>query len=159
MQQRETVRRVLGSHDSHCVDLQIPWTETERQKIFVLDCARRTGVFAAKKKGHWKAECPDKQHGVDGTAPAAFSGLTFLHTVEEESDWNAATWRGQSDENAAWATGSPEVLPGHLIVASAAGQALLGGSSMCQMRAKVDRRQSPRRAGSHQDDTTMIDGR
>ena len=35
-----------------------------------------------KKKGHWKAECPEKQHNKDGTAPAVFSGLTFLHTVD-----------------------------------------------------------------------------
>ena len=47
--------------------------------------------FRCKKKGHRKAECPDKQHSKDGTAPAALSGLTFLHTVEEGSGWNAAT--------------------------------------------------------------------
>ena len=47
--------------------------------------------FRCKKNGHRKAECPDKQHSKDGTAPAAFSGLTFLRTVEEESCWNAAT--------------------------------------------------------------------
>ena len=32
------------------VDLQIPWTETEHRKIFVLDCARKTGVFAARRR-------------------------------------------------------------------------------------------------------------
>ena len=48
--------------------------------------------FRCKKKGHWKAECLEKQHNKDGTAPAAFSGLTFLHTVDEESVWSAATW-------------------------------------------------------------------
>ena len=32
-----------------------------------------------KKNGHWKAECPEKQHNKDGTAPAVFSGLTFLY--------------------------------------------------------------------------------
>ena len=38
--------------------------------------------FRCKKKGHWKAECPEKQHNKDGTAPAVFSGLTFLHTED-----------------------------------------------------------------------------
>ena len=28
--------------------------------------------FRCKKKGHWKAECPEKQHNKDGTAPAVF---------------------------------------------------------------------------------------
>ena len=88
----------------------------------MLDCARKTGVFC-KKKGHWKAECPEKQHNKDGNAPAVFSGLTFLHTEREESVWSAATWSGQYDEDAAWATGSPGIPPGHLIVDSAAGQA------------------------------------
>ena len=63
--------------------------------------------FRCKKKGHWKAECLEKLHSKDGTAPAAFSGLTFLHTVEEESDWNAAAWGGQSEEDTA---GSPRTL-------------------------------------------------
>ena len=66
--------------------------------------------FRCKKKGHWKAECPEKQHNKDGTAPAVFLGLTFLHTVGEESVWNAATWSGQCDEDAAWATGSRKSL-------------------------------------------------
>ena len=79
-----------------------------------------------KKKDHWKAECPEKQHNKDGTVPAVFSGLTFLHPVDQESVWSAATWSGQSDEDAAWATGSPGIPPGHLIVDSAAGQALIG---------------------------------
>ena len=78
--------------------------------------------FRCKKKGHWKAECPDKQHSKDGTAPAVFSGLTLLHTVEEESDSNAATWGGQCDEDTAWATGFPGVPLGHLTVDSAAGR-------------------------------------
>ena len=82
--------------------------------------------FRCKKKGHWKAECPEKQHNKDGTAPAVFSGLTFLHTVNEESVWSAATWSGQYDEDAAWATGSLGIPPGHLTVDSAAGQALIG---------------------------------
>ena len=47
--------------------------------------------FRSQKQGHRMAACPDKQHSKDGTPPAAFSGLTFLHTVEEESDWSAAT--------------------------------------------------------------------
>ena len=54
--------------------------------------------FRCKKKSHWKAECPEKQHNKDGTAPAVFSGLTYLHTVNEESVWSAATWSGQYDE-------------------------------------------------------------
>ena len=65
---------------------------------------RENRCFRCKKKGHWKAECPEKQHNKDGTAPAVFSGLTFLRTVNEESVWSAATWSGQSDEDAAWAT-------------------------------------------------------
>ena len=64
---------------------------------------------------------------MDGDGTPKDSGLTFLHTVEEESDWNAATWGGlESDEDAAWATGSPGIPPGHLIVDSAAGHALIG---------------------------------
>ena len=81
--------------------------------------------FRCKKKGHWKTECPEKQHNKDGTALSVFSGLTFLHTVGEESVWSAATWSGQHDEDAAWATGSPRIPLGHLIVDSAAGQALI----------------------------------
>ena len=57
--------------------------------------------FRCKNEGHWKAECPEKQHNKDGTVPAIFSGLTFLHTEDEESVWSAATWTGQSDEDAA----------------------------------------------------------
>ena len=68
---------------------------------------RRENIcFCCMKKSHWKAECPEKQHNKDGTAPAVFSGLTFLPTVNEESVWSAATWSGQYDEDAAWATGS-----------------------------------------------------
>ena len=78
--------------------------------------------FRCKKKAHWKAECPDNQHSKDGTAPVVFSGLTLLHTVEEEGDWNAATWGGQSDEDTAWATGFPRVPLGHFTVDSAAGR-------------------------------------
>ena len=70
--------------------------------------------FRCKKQGHRMAACPDKPHSKDGAAPAAFSGLTFLHTVDEESDWSAATWRGQSDEDTVWAKGSPGVPPGTL---------------------------------------------
>ena len=70
---------------------------------------RENMCFRCKKKGHWKAECPEKQHNKDGTAPAVFSGLTFLHTVNE-SVWSAATWSGQYDEDAAWATGPRESL-------------------------------------------------
>ena len=93
--------------------------------------------FRCKKKGHWKNECPEKQHNKDGTAPAVFSGLTFLHTVGEESVWNAATWSGQCDEDAAWTTGSPEIPPGHLIVDSAAGQALLGEAACVEWEQKL----------------------
>ena len=49
-QQRETVRRVLGSHDSYPVSLQLPQTVTGHRKISVLDCARKTGAFAARRK-------------------------------------------------------------------------------------------------------------
>ena len=38
--------------------------------------------FRCKKKGPWKAECPEKQHNKDGTAPAVFSGLTFFAHCE-----------------------------------------------------------------------------
>ena len=92
--------------------------------------------FRCKKKGHWKAECPEKQHNKDGTAPAVFSGLTFLHTVNE-CVWNAATWSGQYDEDAAWATGSPGIPPGHLIVDSAAGQALIGEAACVEWEQKL----------------------
>ena len=90
--------------------------------------------FRCKKKGHWKAECLEKQHNEDGTAPAVFSGLTFLHTVDEESVWSAATWSGQSDEDAAWATGSPGIPPGHLIVDSAA---LIGEAACVRWEQKL----------------------
>ena len=93
--------------------------------------------FRCKKKGHWKAECPEKQHNKDGTAPAVFSGSTFLHTVGEESVWNAATRSGQCDEDAAWATGSPEIPPGHLIVDCAAGQALIGEAACVEWEQKL----------------------
>ena len=74
---------------------------------------------------------------MDGTAPAVFSGLTFLHTVDEESVWSAATWSGQSDEDAAWATGSPGIPPGHLIVDSAAGEALIGEAACVRWEQKL----------------------
>ena len=77
---------------------------------------RANRCFRCKKKGHWKAECPEKQHNKDGTAPAVFSELTFLHTVNEESVWSAATWSGQYDEDAAWATGSAGIPSGHSCV-------------------------------------------
>ena len=93
--------------------------------------------FRCKKKGHWKNECPEKQHNRDGTAPAVFSGLTFLHTVNEESVWSAATWSRQYDEDAAWATGSPGIPPGHLIVDSAAGQALIGEAACVEWEQKL----------------------
>ena len=98
---------------------------------------RENRCFRCKKKGHWKAECPEKQHNKDGTAPAVFSGLTFLHTVNEESVWSAATWSGQSDEDAAWATGSPRIPPGRLIVDSAAGQALIGEAACVRWKQKL----------------------
>ena len=72
-----------------------------------------------------------------GTAPVVFTGLTFLHTVGEESVWNAATWSGQCDEDAAWATGSPGIPPGHLIVDSAAGQALIGEAACVEWEQKL----------------------
>ena len=90
-----------------------------------------------KKKGHWKVECPEKQHNRDGTAPAVFLGLTFLHTVSEESVWSAATWSGQSDEDAASAKGSSGIPPGHLIVDSAAGQALIGEAACVRWEQKL----------------------
>ena len=98
---------------------------------------RENRCFRCKKKGHWEAECPEKQHNKDGMAPAIFSGLTFLHTVNEESVWSAATWSGQSDEDAAWATGSPGIPPGHLIVDSAAGQALIGEAACVRWEQKL----------------------
>ena len=93
--------------------------------------------FRCKKKGHWKTECPEKQHNKDGTGLPVFSGLTFLHTVGEESVWNAATWSDQCDEDAAWATGSPEIPPGHLIVDSAAGQPLVGEAACVEWEQKL----------------------
>ena len=48
---RAAVRnRANGSRHSQRVDLQLPWTETEHRKIFVLDCAGKTGVFAARRR-------------------------------------------------------------------------------------------------------------
>ena len=70
-------------------------------------------------------------------APAVFSGLTFLHTVDEESVWSAATWGGQSDDDAAWATGSPGIPLGHLIVVTAAGQVLIGEAACVRSEQKL----------------------
>ena len=67
----------------------------------------------------------------------SFFGLTFLHTVGEESVWNAATWSGQCDEDAAWAIGFPGIPPGHLIVDSAAGQALIGEAACVEWEQKL----------------------
>ena len=63
--------------------------------------------------------------------------VTFLHTVNEESVWSAATWSGQYDEDAAWATGSPGIPPGHLLVDSAAGQALIGEAACVRWEQKL----------------------
>ena len=57
--------------------------------------------------------------------------------MDEESVWSAATWSGQSDEDAAWATGSPGIPPGHLIVDSAAGQALIGEAACVRWEQKL----------------------
>ena len=104
-----------------------------------------------KKKGNWKAGCPDKQRRKDGTALAAFSGLTFLHTVEEESDWNVAIWRGQSDEDTAWQQDLWE-FPRTLDCGQCSRSSLNWRSCMCQVGAKVERCWSPWRAGLLQDD-------
>ena len=92
--------------------------------------------FRCKREGHWKAECPEKQHNKDGTAPAVFSGLTFLHTVDEESGVRLPAV-AKSDEDAAWATGSSGIPPGHLIVDSAAGQALIGEAACVRWEQKL----------------------
>ena len=60
-----------------------------------------------------------------------------MHTVGEESVWNAATWSDQCDEDAAWVTGSLEIPPGHLIVDSAAGQALIGEAACVEWEQKL----------------------
>ena len=99
---------------------------------------RENRCFRCKKKGHWKAECPEKQHNKDGAAPAVFSGLTFLHTVGEESVWNAATWSGQCDEDAAWATGSPGNPSGTLGSGQCCRTSIDWRSCMCRVGAKVE---------------------
>ena len=101
---------VPDSCDSQHVDLQIPMDGDGTPKDLRARLRKENRCFRCKKKGHWKAECPEKQHNKDGTAPTVFSGLTYLHTVNEESVWSAATWSGQYDEDAAWATGSRESL-------------------------------------------------
>ena len=58
-------------------------------------------------------------------------------TLNDESVWSAATWSGQYDEDAAWATGSPGIPPGHLIVDSAAGQALIGEAACVKWEQKL----------------------
>ena len=138
VQQCEIVRMVPGSCDSQRVGFRLPWTLTGHRKIFVLDCARKTGVFVAKRRviGRLNVRRSNTTR-MDGTAPAVFSGLTFLHTVDEESVWSAATWSGQSDEDAAWATGSPGIPPGHLIVDSAAGEALIGEAACVRWEQKL----------------------
>ena len=60
-----------------------------------------------------------------------------MHTVGEESVWNAATWSDQCDEDAAWAIGFPEIPPEHLIVESAAGQALIGEAACIEWEQKL----------------------
>ena len=75
-----------------------------------------------KKKGHWKAECPEKQHNKDGTAPAVFSGLTFLYIVNEESVSGVRLLGVASTTRTRYRQRDP---PGHLMVDSAAGQALI----------------------------------
>ena len=50
VQQCEIDRMVPDICDSQRVDLQLLWTETEHRKIFVLDCARKTCVFAARRR-------------------------------------------------------------------------------------------------------------
>ena len=118
---------------SHCVDFQIPWTETEHQKIFVLGCARKTDVFAATGRPNAQRNNTTRME----LLLLSFLDWRFLHTVGEESVWNAATWSDQCDEDAAWATGSPEIPPGHLILDSAAGQALIGEAACVEWEQKL----------------------
>ena len=39
---------------------------------------RENRCFRCKKKGQWKAECPEKQHNKDGTVPLVFSCEEYI---------------------------------------------------------------------------------
>ena len=121
---------------------------------------RENTCFRCMKKGHWKAECPEKQHNKDGTAPAVFSGLTFLHTVNEESVWSAATWSGQPVRRGrGMGNGIPRNPSGTLHSGQCCRTSVDWRSCMCQMGAKVEQCWSMWCTSSLQDDDTKRCGR
>ena len=137
------MRTIPGRHDTRRGSPPLPPTTTGPQKISVPACAGRTGVFVARRRAIGRLSV--QRSSKDGTAPAAFSGLTFLHTDEEESDWTAASWEDQFGEGlltsrvvAAMAAESLEAFPGHLIVDSAGGQALIGEAACTRWEQKLN---------------------
>ena len=112
---------------------------------------KKNRCLRCKKKGHWKAECPEKQHNKDGTAPAVFSGLTFLHTVDWESvecgylEWPVRRTRRMGN-------GISQNPSGTLDGGQCSRTSVDWRSRMCRMGAKVERCRSPWCTGSLQDD-------
>ena len=57
--------------------------------------------FRCKKKGHWKAECPEKKHNKNGTAPAVFSASERLdQTVGKVNNQDRVPSNGSNGQDA-----------------------------------------------------------
>ena len=120
------------------------------------------GFFSPRKearnrvKGSRKPRQPPHQ----STVPTDCDGTPRdLRARLRPENWTATEWGDRLGHGAVWATGTPEVFPGHLIVDGAAGQAMIWGNSLRQMGTEVEERRSPRRAGPHQDGNSEGSGR
>ena len=71
---------------------------------------RENRCFRCKKTGQWNAECQEKQPSKEGTAPAAFSGLTFLYTgggvLLDRCRPGRSAWRRSPDFRSSGSMGS-----------------------------------------------------
>ena len=99
---------------------------------------RENRCSRCKKKGYCKAECPEKQHNKDGTAPAVFSGLIFLHTVNEESVWKCGYLEWPVRGGRGMGDGIPGNPSGTLDSGQCCRTSVDRRSCMCQVGAKVE---------------------
>ena len=160
--------------------------QMSKRGVHEANCGMRTAPFFEGRESHHVAsvlghrrkssrklheKTADSSHR--GTKPETpvkgYTSPQFLLTVTERREisvhvcdwkiWTATKWGDRLGRGAVLATGTLEVLPGHLIVDNAAGQAMIWGNSLRQMGTEVEERLSPRRTGSHQDGNSEGSGR